>query len=163
MITFMGGDIFAPAAPVQAIAHGCNCRGVMGAGVALQMRSRYPQMYDFYRRKCKSIDPYRPGDVLLWKTPANSGLPWVFNLMTQLDYGVHKATLPAVEICLAKMHSIADRVGVTSIAMPRIGAGLGGLPWQKVRSCVQKEFKDWTGTLYVFEHYVVEEQSLREV
>ena len=48
----------------------------------------------------------------------------------------------------------ADEDGVDSIAIPRIGAGYGGLPWRMVRPIVETVFKDWPGTLYIYEEFV---------
>lgn len=48
----------------------------------------------------------------------------------------------------------ADSEGITSIAMPRIGVGYGGLSWKKVRAIVENVFEDWSGTLVVYEEYV---------
>ena len=50
----------------------------------------------------------------------------------------------------------ANREGIASIAMPRIGAGYGGLSWRKVRDIVESVFADWQGTLYVYEDYAPE-------
>ena len=44
--------------------------------------------------------------------------------------------------------------GITSIAMPRIGVGYGGLSWKKVRAIVEAVFGDWPGTLVVYEEFV---------
>jgi O-acetyl-ADP-ribose deacetylase (regulator of RNase III) len=52
------------------------------------------------------------------------------------------------------MRAQADAAGVASIAMPRIGAGYGGLSWRKVRAVIDRVFADWSGTLYVYEAYV---------
>ena len=57
---------------------------------------------------------------------------------------------------LRNMRRQADREGVASIAMPRIGAGYGGLSWKKVRSIVEKGFADWPGALYVYEEFAPE-------
>jgi len=51
-IAFVSGDLFANASSVQAFAHGCNCAGAMGAGIAVGFRTRYPAMYEEYRRRC---------------------------------------------------------------------------------------------------------------
>jgi hypothetical protein len=51
------------------------------------------------------------------------------------------------------MRQQADRQGVISIAVPRIGAGYGGLSWKKVRGVLERVFADWAGTLYVYDEY----------
>ena len=84
-ICYVAGDLFANEHQAQALAHGCNCQGVMGAGIALGFRERYPAMYSEYRRRCQAAPrQFNPGEVFLWKDAA---LPWVFNLATQEDYG----------------------------------------------------------------------------
>jgi O-acetyl-ADP-ribose deacetylase (regulator of RNase III) len=54
------------------------------------------------------------------------------------------------------MRERADAAGITSIAMPRIGAGYGGLSWRKVKEIVEQVFADWPGTLTVYQEYAPE-------
>jgi O-acetyl-ADP-ribose deacetylase (regulator of RNase III) len=56
------------------------------------------------------------------------------------------------------MRELADDEGLTRLAMPRIGAGYGGLSWRKVRAIIERVFADWPGTLYVFEEFVPAEK-----
>ena len=151
-IQVVSGDLFVNRYQAQALAQGCNCRGSMGAGIAVGFKERYPQMYEEYRRRCKA-DPreFNPGDVFLWQADA---LPAVFNLATQEDYWRSKATYERVEIALTEMCKQADSAGITSIAMPRIGAGYGGLSWNKVKVVIERVFADWSGTVYVYDEYL---------
>lgn len=52
------------------------------------------------------------------------------------------------------MKSQAEAEGISSIAMPRIGAGYGGLSWKKVHPIIEQVLNDWSGTLYVYEEFV---------
>lgn len=126
----------------------------MGAGIAVGFRERYPDMFEQYRALCKS-SPRRfdPGDCFLYKA---DGRPWVFNLATQEDYWRSRATYQAIELSLTRMRELADAEGVRSIALPRVGAGKGGLSWKKVRVIIERVFADWAGTLIVYEEYVAE-------
>jgi O-acetyl-ADP-ribose deacetylase (regulator of RNase III) len=153
-IKFVTGDLFANRHKAQAFAQGCNCQGSMGAGIAKSFRDRYPEMSEQYRRRCKA-DPreFNLGDAWLWK---DAGRPWVFNLGTQEGYWRARATYEAVEAALKSMREQADREGIASIAVPRVGAGYGGLSWKKVRAVVEKVFAEWAGTLYVYEEYAPE-------
>ncbi len=152
MIQYVSGDLFANRFQAQAFAQGCNCQGSMGAGIAVGFRERYPQMYEEYRRRCKATPrAFNPGDVLLWKSESG---PWVFNMATQEDYWRSRATYEAVEQTLTTTKQLADHEHITSIAIPRIGAGFGGLSWTKVRAIIDRTFGDWAGTLYVYDHYV---------
>jgi O-acetyl-ADP-ribose deacetylase (regulator of RNase III) len=153
-IEFVSGDLFANRFKVQALAHGCNCQGSMGAGIAIGFRDRYPAMHAEYRRRCKA-KPRRLnlGDAWLWK---EDGLPWVFNLGTQEGVWRARASYQAIEAALQSMQKQADQEDISSIAIPRIGAGYGGLSWKKVRAIIEKIFADWPGTLYVYEEYAPE-------
>lgn len=113
-------------------AHGCNCKGAMGKGIALQFRERFPEMYKEYKALCKE-GKFRPGDLFVY--PYGHG--FVYNLATQKTWH-DKATLQAIEKSLMQMLEHAMRNDVKSIALPRIGAGLGGLNWEDVKSVIQK-------------------------
>src|SRR3954454_22325644 len=67
-IEFVSGDLFDNAHGVRAFAHGCNCQGSMGAGIAKTFRARYPAMSEVYRSRCKA-EPrqFNLGDCWLWK------------------------------------------------------------------------------------------------
>jgi O-acetyl-ADP-ribose deacetylase (regulator of RNase III) len=151
-VEFITGDLFVNRHGAEALAQGCNCRGSMGAGIAVGFRERYPRMFEEYRRRCKAKPrEFNVGDVFFWK---EDGLPAVFNLATQEDYWRHRATLQAIETALEAMKRRAAEEGITSIALPRIGAGYGGLSWKQVRPVLERVFADWPGTLYVYEEYV---------
>lgn len=153
-IQFVSGDLFANRYKAQALAHGCNCRGSMGAGIATGFRDRYPKMYEEYRRRCKATPrELNPGDVFLWKEDAK---PAVFNLATQEDYWRSRATYEMVTRTLETMKALADREHIVSVAIPRIGAGYGGLSWKKIRPIIERIFGEWAGTLYVYEEFVPE-------
>ena len=156
-VEYVSGDLFANAHSAQALAHGCNCQGSMGAGVATGFRDRYPAMYAEYRRKCKAQPrAFNPGDAWLWKA---DGQPWVFNLATQEGVWRARASYAAIEASLKNMRQQADREGVTSIAIPRVGAGYGGLSWRKVRAVIEGAFAGWPGTPYVYEESAPEAGS----
>jgi O-acetyl-ADP-ribose deacetylase (regulator of RNase III) len=156
-IEFVSGDLFDNAHHAEAFAHGCNCQGSMGGGIAKTFRERYPAMFDEYRRRCKA-EPrqFNLGDCWLWKA---ENQPWVFNLATQEGYWRARASYEAMETALKSMRQQADAEGLTRIAMPRIGVGYGGLSWKKVRAIAEAVFGDWDGTLVVYEEFVPRESS----
>src|SRR5262249_5069919 len=101
---------------------------------------------------CKSSPRrFNPGDCFLYKV---EGRPWVFNLATQEDYWRSRATYEAIEASLTRMRKQADAEGVTSVALPRVGAGKGGLSGKKVRTVIERVFADWAETLIVYEEFV---------
>jgi ribA/ribD-fused uncharacterized protein len=156
-IRFISGDLFDNEHHAQAFVHGCNCQGSMGAGIAKSFRARYPAMYEEYRRRCEA-EPrqFNLGDCWLWKADDQ---PWVFDLGTQEGYWRSRASYEAIETALREMRRQADAEGITSIAMPRIGVGYGGLSWKKVRAIIEAVFGDGDGSLIVYEEYVPSEST----
>jgi O-acetyl-ADP-ribose deacetylase (regulator of RNase III) len=151
-IKFISGDLFINRMNAAAFAHGCNCIGSMGAGIAVEFKARYPDMFVEYRRRCKAHSrEFNPGDVFLWKSDDQ---PWVFNLATQENTWLQRAKYEWVEQCHTAMRALADSEGIESIAIPRIGTGFGGLSWKKLRPIVERIFADWSGTLVVYEAFV---------
>ena len=149
-IEYVAGDLFVNRVKAEAFAHGCNCAGSMGAGIAVGFKERYPAMFEEFRRRCKAKPPeFALGDVFLWR---EAGKPAVFNLGTQPRPG-RGATYPVVEAVLLALRSASDGAGIRSIAMPRIAAGYGGLSWKKVKAQIEAAFAGWAGMLYVYEEF----------
>jgi O-acetyl-ADP-ribose deacetylase (regulator of RNase III) len=128
------GDLFS--APVTALAHGCNCAGAMSKGIALEFRKRWPEMYERYRELCR-LGEFQPGDVFIW----DGGDRVIFNLATQRSWRT-KATPEAIAGALNGMTRYARRHDIREIAMPRIGAGLGGMRWAVVRAILEDAVPD---------------------
>jgi O-acetyl-ADP-ribose deacetylase (regulator of RNase III) len=125
-IEYQTGDLFTSRLP--ALAHGCNCAGAMGRGIAVQFRTRWPQMYEEYREQCfKGV--FTPGSVFMYQQGAAS--PVIFNLGTQSSWRTG-AVLNWVSRAVDAMLDLATEHDIAAVGMPRIGAGLGGLPWPKV-------------------------------
>lgn len=126
------GDLF-DQHDVDALAHGVNCHGVMGSGIAPQFRRRQPVMYAAYRKACLEGD-LTLGSMFPWQLPNGR---WIYNLASQ-DQPGRNAKLPAIEqaVTAAVEHAAAHEV--RSIAMPRIGAGIGGLRWTDVHDLLDR-------------------------
>jgi len=144
---FVRGDLFHHPG-LKAFAHGCNCAGAMGKGIALEFRERFPRMYAEYKQRCTD-GRFELGDVFVW---SEEGGVTVFNLATQKTTRT-RADIQAIETALTRMLAAApgqiDRIG-----LPRIGAGLGGLPWEEVRALLERVGASTAIELIVFETYV---------
>jgi O-acetyl-ADP-ribose deacetylase (regulator of RNase III) len=168
--SFVHGDLF-NTPKVRAYAQGVGCAGSMDAGVAIAFKKRWPRMFEDYKARCED-GRFHLGDVHVWseargaqqsvasgasgvRTPDQDANETVFNLGIQ-EHWKKKATLPALNRALAKMLTLATAAGVTTIGMPRIGAGLGGLEWRRVKD-ILTELGDTTDiALVVFEKFVRE-------
>ena len=141
------GDIFSLKG-VSSYAHGCNCAGAMGKGIALQFRNRYPAMYKEYKLLCQ-CGRFNPGDVFDF----NYGEGYVYNLATQVSWRT-QAKIEYIRKALNMMCKLAVSQNVKSIALPAIGAGLGGLHWDEVKVVIRDiSLLYSTVDLYVVETY----------
>lgn len=132
-VEYYSGDLFADPS-IKYFAHGCNCRGAMGKGIAVQFKKRWPEMFSDYKRLCKE-NQYRPGNILIWVSRDGT---CVFNLMTQWDWwNPERATLKAIEELAKEMLHQAYMKNIPYIAMSKIGAGLGGVEWNDVRAVLE--------------------------
>jgi len=125
------GSLFDSDAP--AIAHGVNCKGAMGAGIAVAFRTSFPDMYERYAALC-SRDELAPGGVFYWE---GDTAPAVYNLASQSNPGAD-ARIDWLTISLRKALRHAAEKGYDRIAIPQIGCGIGGLRWTDVRVVVER-------------------------
>lgn len=146
-VLFTKGDIFA-AEGLRAYAHGCNCAGAMGAGIAIEFKRRWPRMFEEYAARCAD-GRFGLGDVFVWTEEGHT----IFNLGTQIHWR-KKAQIPALAKSLAKTLELAAHAGLERIGLPRIGAGLGGLDWTRVKKVITEAGKDAPVTMVVFEQFV---------
>lgn len=141
------GDIFRIEG-VSSYAHGCNCAGAMGKGIAVQFKDKYPDMYLEYKLLCKE-NKFCPGDVFDY----DYGNGHIYNLGTQATWRT-RAKIEYIEKALIQMLELASGDNVTAIALPAIGAGLGGLKWDNVKAVLNKVSNDYPNVdLYVVETY----------
>lgn len=148
LVTFIPeGDIF-EIEGIHSFAHGCNCSGTMGRGIASQFKERYPIMYKEYHRLCIE-EKFRPGDVYDYSYDGGH----IYNLGTQETWRT-KARLEYIAESIEKMLTQAERDIVPAIALPAIGAGLGGLPWKNVKATIKNVARYHPHIdLYVVESY----------
>jgi len=142
------GDIF-KIDGIKNYAHGCNCAGAMGKGIALQFRNKFPQMYEQYKALCKN-HKFVGGDVFKYQYK-NDG--FIYNLGTQRTW-MEKAEMEFIEKSLRTIMDIAIKDGVQEIAIPAIGAGLGGGNWNEIKDIIKRVSSDYPYVdLYVVEQY----------
>ena len=139
------GDLFLSKA--QTLAHGVNCSGRMGAGIAAEFKKRFPEMFAEYRRRCRGGE-LQPGGAYLEKKTT----PWVLNLATQAT--TSGARPEFVRSCFDWIASNYRAEGITSIAMPRIAAGLGGLDRAEVERTIREILNPLPIRVTVYTEYI---------
>lgn len=145
--TLTKGDLFETPG-LKAFAHTCNCAGTMDVGVSVAFKKRWPRMFDDYVQRC-SDKRLALGDVFVW----NEDDVVVYNLATQLNWR-SRSKVSALARAVRKMLELATAAGVDRIGVPRIGVGLGGLDWHRVRSVLVDEGSTSSVELLVFEQFV---------
>lgn len=130
MVTFSSGDIFNSSA--QVLTNTINVVGVMGAGIALEFKRRYPVMFEDYQRRC-SEGKVRPGEPYLWEDDHVQ----ILNFPTKRHWR-DSSQLSDIEAGLSYLATHYQQMGIYTLALPPLGCGLGGLRWDQVRPLIQK-------------------------
>lgn len=127
------------------ILHQVNCRGVMGSGVALAIKNKYPVVYEKYRHACNYFKPiFLLGMIQIVKIDDKLS---VVNLFSQLDYGKdgkQRTDYQALDQCLHKVALAAEQRSVAEIHHPKIGAGLGGGGWSIIKPMIEQQLGETT-------------------
>jgi O-acetyl-ADP-ribose deacetylase (regulator of RNase III) len=119
------GDLFDSALP--ALAHGVNCEGIFGSGIAPEFGKRWPNLFSTYQYACKN-KILTLGSVLPWQ---EGDSPTIYNMATQ-EIGGRNADLDAIVESMSLTLQHAEENDIPVIGIPRIGSGVGGLKWLDV-------------------------------
>ncbi len=136
MITLKHGDILS--ADVDAIVNTVNCVGVMGKGIALQFKMKYPENYTFYKKVCNN-GRMLVGKVLVFEQKPANNPKFIINFPTKRHWK-GKSTIQDISKGLDSLLIEIKQLKIKSIAIPALGCGLGGLDWQQVKSIISDAF-----------------------
>lgn len=133
------------------IVHGCNAQGVMGGGIAWQIRNQYPQAYEEYVGVHKAEGGLRLGDVIFTTIDQAAGL-FIANAITQKYYGTSGKKYVSYKAVFEAMKTVAEfseDIGIP-VHYPLIGAGLAGGDWSIIQPVIDAAFKqDAERTLWI--------------
>jgi len=152
MIHEVNGDILLSRA--QAIAHGVSPNAHFSQGLSLALRERWPAMYKDFRHFEKTTSP-PPGTLWAW---VGADGKRIVNLFTQEAGAGHgdrpgRATLSHVGHALRELHKFVEAEKVTSLALPRIATGVGGLDWKDVQPLVAQHLGALKIPVFVYTMY----------
>jgi O-acetyl-ADP-ribose deacetylase (regulator of RNase III) len=137
-LSFVREDIFD--SPAQTIVNAVNTVGVMGRGIALSFKKRYPDMFRQYKAHCET-GALTIGKLWLYRTPDK----WILNFPTKKHW--RQPSKPEyIRAGLEKLVRTYTAQGITSIAFPQLGTGNGRLDWKTV---VRPMMQDYLGDLAV--------------
>ncbi|MBK8098539.1 MAG: macro domain-containing protein [Planctomycetes bacterium] len=158
MIHELNGDLLLSKASV--LAHGVAPDDDFKNGLALALRERFPAMYKDFRHWCKTQHP-KPGRAWLWRGVDAAGKPVrIVALLTQ-EAPAHAGGHPGpahTEYVNHALHELkklllAETESVTSIAMPALATGVGGLEWKHVAPLVRTQLAGLPVQVFVYTHY----------
>ncbi|WP_051188641.1 macro domain-containing protein [Proteocatella sphenisci] len=142
MIHYIEGDIFN--SPAQVIVNTVNTVGVMGKGLALAFKQRYPKMFVSYRNACEKKQ-LTVGKLMLFQAPDY----WVLLFPTKENWR-NPSKLEYIEKGLMKFVNTYAEKNITSIAFPKLGCGNGELNWDEVRPLMEKYLKPLPIDVYIY-------------
>ncbi len=132
------------------ILHGCNMQGKMNSGVAKAIREKYPSAYDVYMAGNMKLG------VVTFANQDDG--KFVFNGITQefygkdgkqyVDYAAVKEVMQAIQWFAERPWHIKTDEFI-SLAMPTIGAGLGGGDWEVISTIIEEESKNFQPVVYM--------------
>jgi len=139
---YVKGDIFESKALV--IVNTVNCKGVMGKGLALAFKQRYPEMFLVYQEECKT-GKIRIGRPSLYK----ESTPWILNFPTKDNWKAN-SKIEYLEKGLEYFIANYKKVGIKSIAFPKLGAQNGKLSWDDVGPLMAKYLGNLDIDIYIY-------------
>lgn len=138
MINYKTGDLFNDSA--EAIVNTVNCVGVMGRGIALQFKKRYPENFKEYEDKCK-LGEITPGRMFVFETNSFINPKYIINFPTKRHWR-GASRIEDIESGLVDLIKAIKKYEINSIAIPPLGSGLGGLEWALVKSKIEAALTD---------------------
>ncbi len=133
MIEFTKGDLLT--ADVEALVNTVNCVGIMGRGVALQFKERFPANFKAYEAACRR-DEVQPGRMFVYETATLTNPKFIINFPTKRHWR-GKSRMEDIDSGLRALSEEIRERGINSIAIPPLGSGLGGLDWSEVRPRIE--------------------------
>lgn len=149
MIHEVTGDILLTRA--QVIAHGVAPNDDFTSVLAFSLREHWPEMYKGFRQYCHTMHP-KCGEIWSWVSPGGKCIVNLFTQEAAYGHGVKpgRAKLEYVNHALRALHKEAEGKGFTSIALPRLATGVGGLRWEDVLPLIAKHFREIPISVFIY-------------
>ena len=138
MIRFTEGNLLE--ADAEALVNTVNTVGVMGKGIALMFKERFPENFDAYATACKE-DRVKIGQMFVTENREFEGPRWIVNFPTKTHWRT-KTKLEWIEHGLESLLAVIQEKEIRSVALPPLGCGNGGLDWTDVRPLIEAALKD---------------------
>ena len=138
MIEFKQGNLLEENA--ESLVNTVNCVGVMGKGIALQFKQAFPENFRQYEKACRA-DEVQPGRMFTVATGSLFYPRYIINFPTKRHWR-GKSKIEDVKSGLKALVTEVQQLGISSIAIPPLGCGNGGLDWAKVKPLIESAFAE---------------------
>jgi O-acetyl-ADP-ribose deacetylase (regulator of RNase III) len=135
-VTLEHGDLLQQ--EVGAIVNTVNTVGVMGKGIALQFKQKWPENYKAYAKACERGE-IKPGKMFIYDAGGLLQPRYIINFPTKRHWR-ENSRIEDIEAGLADLVQQVKELGIRSIALPPLGCGNGGLDWSDVRPRIEQAF-----------------------
>ena len=147
MIEYKNGDILRE--DVEAIVNTVNCVGIMGRGLALQFKNKFPQNFKEYQLACTNKE-VQLGKMFVHQTGQLINPKYIINFPTK-GHWRQNSKIDDISNGLDDLITIIEKYSIKSIAIPPLGSGLGGLDWKMVKKLIEEKLKNINCTVILFE------------
>lgn len=158
MLEIVSGNLFD--CDAQALVNTVNTVGVMGKGIALQFKEAYPHNFNVYRKACKA-NRLTTGQVLGVKDRDVFGERWIINFPTKQHWR-QKSKYEYISEGLVALRAFLIEEQISSVAIPPLGCGNGGLEWPTVKKMIEEALADLPIVCYIFEPNANIQNQLRQ-
>lgn len=138
MVHFTSGNLLD--AQAEAIINTVNTVGVMGKGIALMFKERFPENFEAYAAACKAGE-VRVGEMFVTQGVELGGPRWIINFPTKKHWR-YPTKLEWLKDGLVALKNFLVENNVKSVAVPPLGCGNGGLDWQVVRPLIKASLSE---------------------
>ena len=138
MIQFKKGNLLESMA--EALVNTVNTIGVMGKGIALQFKERFPQNYKLYKRASEKKE-LQIGNMFVTYSNEIEGSKWIINFPTKKHW-LHPSKIEYIQKGLDDLKKVIIANNIKSIAIPPLGCGNGGLTWSNVKPLIEEKLND---------------------
>ncbi|WP_347051560.1 type II toxin-antitoxin system antitoxin DNA ADP-ribosyl glycohydrolase DarG [Flavobacterium olei] len=134
----------------EALVNTVNTVGVMGKGIALQFKNQYPNNYKLYKNACKLKEVQIGKMFVTEEISLLGGKKIIINFPTKADWR-KPSEYEYIEAGLKDLVKIVKEKKIKSIAIPPLGAGNGGLDWNKVKILMEKYLEGIDSKIFIYQ------------